>query len=146
MTQALLFIHILLFVFSFAFTAGISILGDMMIKTGDAKTIQATFRVIVPLSTIGGIVWLLTGVAGATLAGAYGYSLTAPWLVGAYVLFALLLIVGFGLHLPWDRKVVAAAPGPELDAVLKAPIHKIASAISSVCILGLVFLMIFRPG
>jgi len=148
MTEFLFFLHILLFTFSFAFTAGLGIFCDRVAAKGDAKTIHAVFGAALPLSTAGGIGWILTGLAGAALAGATGMDMAAPWLLGAYAVLAVLLLSGFLLHLPWHRKVVAASvsPGPELDALLHAPIHRIAAGISSVSILILIYLMTARPG
>lgn len=148
MIELLFFLHILLFVFSFAFTAGLGIFADRLSRMADAKTIHTMYSAILPLSTAGGIGWLLTGVAGAALAGAYHLNMMAPWLLGTYAVFAVLLLDGFLLHLPWQRKVISAsaAPGPELHAVLQAPVHRIASAISAISILVLIYLMTARPG
>jgi hypothetical protein len=148
MTEFLLFLHILLFVFSFAFTAGISILLNRVARTRDAKANHPVFSAASPLSLAGGIGWILTALAGAALAGAYGFDMTAPWLLWSYAAFAVLIFTGFLLHRPWQSKVIAAsaAPGPELDALLQTPLHRIASAISAVSILTLLYLMTARPG
>jgi hypothetical protein len=148
MIEFLFFLHILFFVFSFAFTAGLSIFADRLTRTADAKTIHAVYSAILPLSIAGGVGWILTGVVGAALAGAYGMDMTAPWLLGTYVVFAVLLLDGFLLHLPWQRKVIAASvsPGPELEGLLHAPTHRVASGVSAVSILILVYLMTARPG
>ena len=139
MTQLLLFLHILLFVFSFAFTAGIGILLDRVARSRDAKTIHTAFSAARPLSMIGGIGWILTALAGA---------LATPWLVYSYIAFAVLILTGFLLHSPWQAKVVAAsaAPGPDLDALLNAPLHRISSMVSAASILALLYLMTARPG
>jgi len=148
MTQLLLFLHILLFVFSFAFTAGIGILLDRVARSRDAKTIHTAFSAARPLSMIGGIGWILTALAGAGLAHAYGLALATPWLVYSYIAFAVLILTGFLLHSPWQAKVVAAsaAPGPDLDALLNAPLHRISSMVSAASILALLYLMTARPG
>jgi len=148
MTEFLLILHILLFVMSFAFTAGVSIIGNRVAGTRDAKTIHAYFSAVRPLSFAGGIGWLLTAGAGAALAHAYGLDLAAPWLLCSYAAFAVLILTGFLLHHPWQGKVIAAsaAPGPELDAVLNSPIHRIASIVSALSVLTLVYLMTARPG
>jgi len=149
MTQILLFLHILLFVFSFAFTAGFGILGDRIAGTGDAKAIHAYFRAARPMAVAGGIGWILTAVTGGALASAFGYNMTAPWLLGSYAAFAVLILVGFGMHLPWQTKVIeasAGAGGAQLNAVLHAPMHRIASILSAISILVIVFLMTARPG
>src|SRR3954462_3796866 len=148
MTQLLLALHILLFAFSFAFTAGTGILGDRVARTGDAKIIHAYFSAVRPLSIAGGIGWIVTALIGAALARAYGLDMTAPWLLGSYAAFAVLILSGFLLHSPWQAKIIAAsaAPGPELQRLLHAPMHRVASIVSALSILTLVFLMTVRPG
>ena len=148
MTAFLLSLHILLFVFSFAFTAGIGILGNRIARGGDAKTIHAYFSAAQPLSMAGGIGWIVTALTGVALASAYGWDLMAPWLVASYGAFAVLILVGFLMHAPWMAKVIAAsaAPGPELDALLRASSHRIASILSAISVLALIVLMTARPG
>src|ERR1700744_5178888 len=75
MTDILLFLHILLFVFSFAFTAGISILLGRVAGKADPATIHAAFGAARPLSMAGGIGWVLTAPVGGALAGALHLSL-----------------------------------------------------------------------
>jgi uncharacterized membrane protein len=148
MTALLLSAHILLFVFSFAFTTGIGILGDKIARGGDAKTIHAYFSAARPLSMTGGIGWILTAVSGAALASAYGWDLMAPWLLASYGAFAVLILTGFLMHAPWMDKVIAASatPGPELAQLLRAPSHRMASILSALSVLALIFLMTARPG
>ena len=147
MIEILLFLHILLFVFSFAFTAGIGILNDRVARTGDARVIHAVFGAARPLSLTGGLLWILTAASGMALAVATGYALTTPWLLGSYLAFAVLILTGALLHSPWQAKVLAAsaAPGPELGALLRAPIHRIASGLTAVSVLALLYLMVARP-
>jgi hypothetical protein len=148
MIELLLFLHILLFVFSFAFTAGIGILLDRVARSRDTKTIHTAFSAARPLSTIGCIGWLLTALVGVGLAHAYGLELATPWLVYSYIAFAVLILTGFLLHSPWQAKVVAASamPGAELDALLNSPIHRIASGVSALSVLTLLYLMTAKPG
>ncbi len=146
MIKTLLFVHILLFMFSFAFTGGLGIYLGRVVKGGDHATIQAAFRAAAPLTMAGGIGWILTGITGGALAQGFGFNPVAPWLVGTYILFVILIVTGFALHLPWYRRVVAATSGPMLDAALAAPSHRIATVISGLSVLALVFLMVARPG
>jgi uncharacterized membrane protein len=148
MTEALLLIHILLFMFSFAFTGGLGIYLQRVARTGDARAIHAAFNAANPLSKAGGIGWILTGIAGGALAQAYGYNPAEAWLLCTYAIFLVLLLNGFFLHLPWQKRVLAASatgPGPELDAALAAPSHRIASIVSALCVLSLLYLMTARP-
>lgn len=147
MVEVLLFLHILLFVFSFAFTAGIGILNDRVARSGDARAIHTVFSAARPLSLAGGVGWILTAAVGAALAAAYGYELTATWLLCSYAAFAVLILTGILLHSPWQAKVLAASasPGPELEALLRSPMHRIASGLSAVSVLVLLYLMVARP-
>jgi hypothetical protein len=148
MTEFLLILHILLFMFSFAFTAGVGIIGNRVAGTRDAKTIHAYFSAVRPLSLTGGIGWILTAATGGALAHAYGLDMSARWLIYSYAAFAVLILTGFLVHAPWQAKVVAASatPGPELDRLLNAPAHRIASIVSALSVLTLVYLMTVWPG
>jgi hypothetical protein len=149
MTEFLLFLHILLFVFAFTFTAGTGILLGRVAAMRDARIIHAAFTAARPLSITGGMCWLLTALVGMGLAHAYGLQLTVPWLVYSYIVFAVLILTGFLLHSPWQAKVIAASAsggGAQLDALLQAPIHRIASGVSAVSVLILIYLMTARPG
>jgi hypothetical protein len=148
MIELLLFLHILLFVFAFTFTAGTGILLGRVAATRDARIIHAVFSAARPLSITGGMCWLLTALVGMGLAHAYGLEPTAPWLVYSYIVFAVLILTGFLLHSPWQAKVIAASVsgGADLVALLQAPIHRIASGVSAISVLILVYLMTARPG
>jgi uncharacterized membrane protein len=147
-TEVLLFLHILLFVLSFAFTAGIGILGDRVARTRDAATVHALFSAARPLSIAGGIGWVLTALVGGALASAYGVPMNAPWLLASYGAFLVLILTGFLLHSPWQAKVIAASasPSPHYKELLHSPVHRIASALSAISILIIVYLMVVRPG
>ena len=148
MADMLLCLHILLFVFSFAFTAGISILLGRVAGNADPATIHAAFSAARPLSMAGGIGWVLTALVGGALANAFQLPMNAPWLLGSYAAVAVLILTGFLLHSPWQARVIAASasPGPQLQALLHSPMHRIASGVSAVCVLAIVYLMVARPG
>src|SRR2546430_4666547 len=61
------------------------------------------------------VLLLLTGLANVFIAG---IPLTTPWILGALVLWALLLALGAGLYTPTLRRQIAAldAGGPESPA------------------------------
>ena len=74
--------------------------------------------------------------------------MTTPWLVYSYIAFAVLILTGFLLHSPWQAKVIAASAsgGAELGALLQSPVHRIASGVSAVSVLTLIYLMTAKPG
>ncbi len=146
MIEALLFLHILLFVFSFAFTAGIGILSQKIAAKGDANLTLAVFRTAQPLSMAGGFGWIATALVGGALAAMMGHDMAATWLVWSYAAFAVLILSGFLMHAPWQAKVIATPPGPALDALLKSPSHRIANILSAISVLAILYLMTARPG
>src|ERR1700749_4311375 len=101
MTQLLLALHILLFAFSFAFTAGAGILGDRIARGGDAKIIHAYFSAARPLSIPGGIGSILTALVGGALASSCVLPMTVPGLLGSVADFAVLILSGVLLPCPW---------------------------------------------
>lgn len=149
MIRVLLVLHLLLFAFAFAFTAGIGILQARAARSGDARKIHDVFSTARPLSLTGGILWILTALMGVILAMATRMTLDQHWLAQSYIAFAILIAVGFGVHSPWQAKVIRASaqgPSPALDRLLKSPVSPLASATSAVCIIAIVYFMTERMG
>ena len=149
MLHVLLVLHLVLFVFSFAFTAGLGILQSRVARSGDAQKIHTVFSACRPLSMAGGFAWLLTALVGVGLAQMAGYSLTDPWLDYSYAGFAVLMAVGFGFHAPHQAKVIAESANgmtPELAATLKSPVAPLAGVISALAVIAIVWFMSSRMG
>ena len=118
----------------------------------DVSTIRATFRVLVARGRFGGPLALLTALLGFWLVHVMEMSFTAGWLVGSYITFAILLLLGLGFHARWEARVLAianAAPEgpqtPELRACFADSKVAILHGISLVCWFALFYLMILRP-
>lgn len=149
----LLSLHILIVVFAFAFTAGVGILASRVARSRDARAIHAVFAAAQPLATFGGIGWIVAGALGAWIAAKAGIPFDSPWLLGSYAALAVLVGSGLALHAPWMTRVIRASAGSgdgtvsaELDALLRSPVSSIASAVSGVCFVALIYLMTARPG
>ena len=145
-------LHVLAMFVAFGFTTGVGIFLTMIARAGDVRTIRAAASVARSLNTAGAVM-LLIGIAfGFATAGAIGYSLTSKWLIIAYVLVALLLIIGVGLHRAWaERLAKAAAASPddrasaELSAVIDDPVVRLAGPISGLLWIGLIAVMVLKP-
>src|ERR1700704_2309716 len=148
MLGVLLTLHILVFVIAFAFTAGVGILSARVARSRDARSIHGVFVAARPLQWVGGIGWFVAGALGAWIAVEAGVALGPPrlfWALGG--------CAGLGMHAPWQAKVITASAGsmdgivtPELDRLLRSPVHPIASALSAVSFIALVYLMTAQPG
>lgn len=144
MLHVLLAAHLVLFAFSFAFTAGLGILQSRAARSGDAKRIHDVFSACRPLSITGGILWIVTALVGVVLAQVAGIPLDTPWLLWSYAGFAVLMVVGFGIHSPHQAHIIAASANgdsPELQTMLKSPMAPVAGMISALAVIGIVWLM-----
>ena len=119
----LIFLHVMTMFVAVALSLGGSIFLVMAIRTGRTEVVRSfgsstrsVVRIIPLLFVLGGIIGLITAIA-------LQFNLLAPWLIIAYVLFALLAISGAALSGPTAEnlgKVVTAAPDGPLPAAAGA--------------------------
>jgi uncharacterized membrane protein len=154
MTAAALWniLHILAMFVAFGFTTGVGIYLTALAASGDVRLIRAATRGARPLQTAGAVVLLVGVIFGFATAAAIGFSLTAKWLLIAYVLLILLLVIGVGVHRMWAErlaKAAAASPddhaSPELQAVIDDRFVRLAGPLSGLLWIGLVAMMVLRP-
>jgi uncharacterized membrane protein len=145
-------LHILAMFIAFGFTTGMGILMTTIVQRGDVRTIRTALKVARPLQIAGSIVLVVGIVFGFGAAAAVGYDLTTKWLVIAYVLAALLLIFGVGIHAAWSIRLSKAAeaspedhPSAELTAVLGDRLVAAAGPISGLLWIALIAVMVLRP-
>jgi hypothetical protein len=103
----LLYLHILTMFTAVALAAGSTILLLIAGQRGDRQLVAGLTglpidRVVPPLYILGGLFGLGTALA-------FGYSLVAPWMVIAYVLFAALTALGVLVSGPLMARIHAAA-------------------------------------
>jgi hypothetical protein len=153
MLGLLIALHILVISFAFAFTAGIGILSARIVRSRDVRLIQGVFAAARPLQWTGAIGWFVAAALGVAIAALARVPFDTPWLLYSYAAFAVLVIAGVVLHAPWQAKVLAIAAAspdgavtPELDRVLHAPVNPIASALSALSFIALIYLMTAQPG
>jgi len=119
--------------------------GQMALVRGVAIA-SKPIGVAIPIFFIsGGLLGLLTAIN-------VGYNLLAPWLVIAYVLFAIALITGAGIARTFLLRLVPLvqdAPDAELTEPVKAlfaePRYRIVNVLDYIVILALIFDMVARP-
>lgn len=145
-------LHILAMFVAFGFTTGVGIFATAVAQKRDVRTIRAVVPVALSLNTAGVVVLLLGLVFGFATAGAMGFSLSSKWLLIAYALVILLLIIGVGIHRAWAGRLVRAAlaspddqASPELVKVIEAPIVRLAGTITGLLWISLISIMVIRP-
>jgi uncharacterized membrane protein len=108
-------------------------------------------RLIAPLA-------VLQGITGLGLVWYIGFELLQRgWLIVSLVLYAIVLVIGFGVLIPSVRKLVLATsgppPAPPAGAPAGPPPHiaatirraRMGGMINAVLILVIVFLMVAKP-
>jgi hypothetical protein len=144
--------HVVAMFIAFGLTTGVGIYFSAIAGTLDVKSIRTAVKIARPLQ-VGGLTVLLVGVVlGFATAGSAGYVLTSRWLIETYVLVALLLIVGAGVHQTWLARVAKAAAAstdehasPELAAIVRSRLVRIAGPVSGLIWIALIAVMILRP-
>ena len=144
--------HIVFVLVAFAFTTGIGIFLSALAGSRDVRTIRIAAKTAQPLQMAGAILLVVGSIVGLVAAWRIGFNLTSPWLVGAYVLVALVLAIGLGIHRPWLLRVAkAAAASPddqasaELNGMIDDRLVRIAGPVSGLVWVAIVVLMVFKP-
>ena len=146
------FLHVLSMFSAVAASYGPAFLLHRAAATRHVPTIRGVFsmaKAVGPLIPI----FFLTGFAFALLAiFTEGFNPFRPWLLIAYVLFAIGMFTGFRIHAPYGQAVGAAAeaspdaaPSPELNRALDNPQETFAYWLDYAVVIGLIFDMIIKP-
>jgi hypothetical protein len=145
-------LHVVTMFVAFAFTTGVGIFVSAIAETRDVRAIRTAVRIGRPLQTAGIIIMLVGVVFGFASAASVGFTLTAKWLVEAYVLLALLLIMGVFVHRTWFARLALATStsdddraSPELSAVVADRSVRIAGPVSGLLWIALIAVMIVKP-
>jgi len=147
----LIFLHVLAMFVAFALTTGAGIFMSIILGSEDVATIRNAARVNRPLGMIGGISLLIGLILGFAVAGQAGISMTATWLVVTYIAVAIILILGFGVFMPFAGRLKAAADASgaqasaELKALLSNPMPRIAGPIAAIMWIVVIAMMVLRP-
>ena len=147
----LLFLHVLVMFFAFAFTAGSGMFMAAAVQTEDASVARTATRINRRFGMTGGILLLIGLILGGVVAGQMGLSMSATWLIVTYVCVVLILILGFGVLMPFAARISKAAEvsgaeaSPELKAALRNPTGRIAGPITGLLWIVIIAMMVFRP-
>ncbi|MBC5805543.1 MAG: hypothetical protein GIW96_04845 [Candidatus Eremiobacteraeota bacterium] len=62
-------------------------------RSADPRAIRIAVKAGLPMSMAGGVLLLLAAIFGFGAAGTLGISMNAPWLIAAYIMTLLLLLM-----------------------------------------------------
>jgi hypothetical protein len=148
----LLFLHI-----SITFTAMTVAYAPTIVLWVVYSTHQvAATRTVVPVVTRLGplmvVLFILGGLFGPFTAIAFGYDLLSPWLVLAYVLFAMMMLIGVTEQRTWPMRlarVLETTPDgpvtPEIVELFRSRRMLAAEAVSLAVVFLLIFDMVVKP-
>ena len=113
MPHLLLFLHITFFIAAITISYGPLVLLRLAYQTGEVGNIRGLAIVHSRLGPLTFVMYMLGGIFGGLTALAFGFDLLAPWLVIAYVLFAIAIITGVTENRTWPLRLA--------DAVKRTP-------------------------
>jgi len=106
----LLYLHILAMFTAVTVVMGAGILVLIGARGGERAVVAAITSL--PIPRLAGPLYAVGGLFGLATAFVFGYNLLAPWLIIAYVLFAILTVVGIRVSGPIFERTHAVASDP----------------------------------
>ncbi len=141
----LLFAHISLMFTGVTVAWGPLIPVRVAYQTGQVAPVRATATMAVKLGRVIPAFYMTGGLFGLLNAIAFGYNLVAPWLVIAYVLFAVATVIGIRWTGPTVERIAELAKGAP-DGPIPASLRELFSSTRSVVLttvdIGLVFVLV----
>jgi hypothetical protein len=151
-------VHIFVFLHIATVMAAVSLsLGPFLLlrrigDSGDVPAMRRAFALATPLVRVIPAVFGLGAVLGVVAIFANGFNPFEPWLIIAYVMFALAAVVGARLTDPWFKRITRlaaespdAAPSLELLNALRDPTMRAVDWFDRIIILAFIFDMVFKP-
>ena len=121
-------------------------------RTDRTETVRGVVAAGKPLGVAIPVLYVVGGLLGLAAAIVSSVNLLAPWLVIAYVLWLVAMVIGARLTAPWLARVgeaaVAAPDGPiggSLQGLLADPRFRAINVIDVVIVTTIVFDMVVKP-
>jgi hypothetical protein len=146
------FLHVLSMFAAVAATFGSAFLAHRAVATRHVPTIRGVFSMAKTLAQAGPIFFIVGLLFGLVAIFTQGLNPFRPWLLIAYVLFAIAMAVGIRIHAPYARAVGMAAeaspdaaPSPELNRAIDNPQETFAYWLDYAVVIVIIFDMITKP-
>jgi hypothetical protein len=146
------FLHIATMFTAVALSLGPAVLIRFVARNRNARSIQAVAEGSASLARFIGPIFALGVIFGLVTVFVGGFDFLAPWLIVAYVLFAVGIAVGAGGEGPWTAEVARAAAanaeptaGPALVGLLTSQRANFLFWAFALILLALIFDMVVKP-
>ncbi|HEX5015083.1 MAG TPA: hypothetical protein VFV72_13100 [Candidatus Limnocylindrales bacterium] len=148
----LLFLHITFFIGAITISYGPLLLVRLAYQTDEVANLRGLAVVHSRLGPFTFVMYMLGGIFGGLTAIAFGFDLLAPWLVIAYVAFAIVLFTGVTENRTWPLRVAEAVKRTP-DGPLTSEIRELfmnrktltVLAIDIVWVFVIIFDMVIKP-
>jgi hypothetical protein len=152
LTLLLLFLHITVMFAAITVAFGTGLLGRIAFMTGQVAVVRGVGIASARLGPLIPILFITGGLLGLLTAFSFGFDLLKPWLVIAYVLFAIAMYIGIAENRTWGVKLgqlLATTPDgpltPELSAMFTDRRVVLVTAIDYIVVAALIFDMVVKP-
>ena len=153
LTPLLLWIHITVMFAAITVGYGGGLVMRMAYMTGQVAAVRGVGMALGRLARWIPILFLTGGLFGLLTAISWGlFPLTAPWLVIAYVLFAIAMAIGILENAPWGRRMgalLATTPDgpltPEIRAMFTDTRTVVLTVVDYLIVALIVFDMVVKP-
>jgi hypothetical protein len=148
----LLFLHITCFFVAVTISYGPLLLLRLAYRTGEVRNLRGLAYLHPRLGPVTFVLYVLGGIFGGLTALAFGFDLLRPWLVIAYVAFAVAVLLGVSANRVWPvrlAEIVQRTPDgpitPELRDLFMNRTTMTVLAIDTVWLFVIVFDMVVKP-
>jgi hypothetical protein len=152
MPHILLFLHITFFFTAVTISYGPLLLLRLAYRTGEVGNIRGLALVHSRLGPLTFVLYMLGGIFGGLTAMAFGFDLLAPWLVIAYVAFAIAVLLGVTENRTWPLRLAEAVKRtpdgpltPEIRDLFMNRTTLLVLAIDIVWVPVIIFDMVIKP-
>jgi hypothetical protein len=146
------YLHILAMFSAVGSIIGTETLLHRVARSGDVRAMRTAFALARPMNVITPVLFLIGVALGILAAITGGLDLLAPWLLIAYVLFAVMFALGGAVQGRWLERIAAAAavsdnahPSPELQRLIHDRAALTAMYVGWILLVAIIFLMVVKP-
>jgi hypothetical protein len=148
----LLFLHIAVMFAAISVALGTNLFFRVAYMSGQVAAVRGVAMVAQRAGPLIPILFVVGGLLGLLTAINFGLNLLAPWLVIAYLLWVVAMILGFTGSRAFGPKIgkaLATAPDgpitPELQAVVSEQRYRLESTLEYLIIVAVIFDMVVKP-
>lgn len=152
MSQYFIFLHIVFMFAGVAAADGAGFLVFRMAQSRDLAAIRAGYRLYEPIARISTILFLLGLAFGLISIFTVGFNPFEPWLIIAYVLFIIQVVLGVAVVDRWHARVTELAAAPDADpnygelaATLNQGTARTVAILQSALVVVFIFDMVVKP-